>query len=806
MNIYDILLYKLPITILPAALFVILINGIRNELWSLKWVCLGLGITVFWFLNPILTDPATFPAGELSLIAMIQSGWKSGMLSLLDTPLWDDYFGNGHPLHADVLSSFFYPFNWLYLILEVNHAVSWSMALHFWFAAIFFAVLAREFNLSKTASYAAGFIYVMNEWVLTKIYSPILLYQFASIWLPIGVLYLSRYLKGKDRLYAIGGLAIAMAFSFIAFFNTFMYNFIILFIIFSVSMAVFYRNGNFRKPFFFLGIGISGILFFLLVSSTLLPSYELVQNTSNPRISSAIEDPGGLWPCYPQYCRSMGLSLPMMIDTFLARRDLLFGTHFGAGKLAALLALSGLLWIFVRDRSKERLYFYGCLVCVLIFGILVVRKTPIYYMLRQFLPYYDRTTLMPTALLMLVFSVSGLCGFGMESILFAAERILDTVRQKFQNIPKDAVMSALCILLAVGISAWNLRFMKFDIYDYKERSSDYPHLSEASMLIDHPLARISVSWDANTFTAWMGKIFVDYGMRTFDPNGAVTPIRESSVVNDKTRHRAFNRFLSLAGVQYQLSGTENDDLELAKTVVWKNWRRHNEAFDTRGLSGEKTVYLYKPMLMPQERYRIYRHAILILGQPEATGNTALMLMNNEAFDPMSTVILEIPKNELPNTDSALWNHIDLIVDTDLNGKAGADGVAIQKNIPMIGPAQIGDHAHLMKDSRPDAVPVIKHGNSYAVLDPSGLQPGILFAANTYFKGWETVAGSKKNQAIKANFAFQAYVVETPEIIRLRFRPGRIYHGMMLSVIGTVIILALAVYARYRKKTSSRTTG
>ena len=109
--------------------------------------------------------------------------------------------------------------------------------------------------------------------------------------------------------------------------------------------------------------------------------------------------------------------------------------------------------------------------------------------------------------------------------------------------------------------------------------------------------------------------------------------------------------------------------------------------------------------------------------------------------------------------------------------------------------------HLLKRRQSDAVPVIKHGNSYAELDGSGLQAGILFAANTYFRGWEAVVGKKKNHVLKANFAFQAYIADTPEIIRLRYRPARIYVGMMLSGIGTLIIYALVIYSRYRKNAS-----
>jgi hypothetical protein len=500
----------------------------------------------------------------------------------------------------------------------------------------------------------------------------------------------------------------------------------------------------------------------------------------------------------------MGLSIPMMIDTFLARKDLLFGTHFGAGKLAALLMVLGLFWIFIKNKLKTAIFFYACMVCVLIIGILVVRKTTVYYFLRQFLPFFDRTTLMPTALLLLVFAVSGLCALGADFILFVSERILNRAKQRYHGLPKEMITSVICIALVTGITAWNMRFMKFPTYDYDKRLADYPHLREAARLIDHPLARLFMLGNSSWFTAWQGKIFVDYGIRSFNINRGITTIKESSVITNDAQAMdpAFSRFLSLAGVQYILSANKEDDLDLVKTVVWKNWRTHNEAFDIRQLSGEKTIYVYEPKLPPKERYRIYRDAILIVGDPGHTGKIALMLMNNESIDPLHTLILEITRNVLSNIDSKLWDFIDLVVDTDRTGDTGSIMDIKKRKIPVVDVVEIRDHAHLLKGRQSDVVPVIEHGNSYAVLDVSGLPAGILFAANTYYMGWQSVVGNKKNQAMKANYAFQGYIIDHPDIVRLKFWPGKIYFGMLLSCIGVLVICGLIIYGRLLSNVSA----
>ena len=86
---------------------------------------------------------------------------------------------------------------------------------------------------------------------------------------------------------------------------------------------------------------------------------------------------------------------------------------------------------------------------------------------------------------------------------------------------------------------------------------------------------------------------------------------------------------------------------------------------------KKTIYVYEPKLPPKERYRIYRDAILIVGDPGHTGKIALMLMNNESIDPLHTLILEITRNVLSNIDSKLWDFIDLVVDTDRTGDTGS---------------------------------------------------------------------------------------------------------------------------------------
>ena len=225
MDIIGLVFYKLPVVIVPVALFLFILNGVRSKIWSIRWVVVGLLIPVLWVFGSILFSSKLFVAGqtELSHLIPLQDGWKTGMLSLTDTPFWYDRFSNGHPLHASPVSLFFYPFNWIFLLTNTYTGFSWFIALHFWLGAVFFALFIREFGYSRTAAYVAGYAYVMNEWFLMKTISPTPMYLLAAIWFPLVLLYLLHYLTNTNRPYAICGLSVAYAFLFMANFNVFMF-------------------------------------------------------------------------------------------------------------------------------------------------------------------------------------------------------------------------------------------------------------------------------------------------------------------------------------------------------------------------------------------------------------------------------------------------------------------------------------------------------------------------------------------------------------------------------------------------------
>ncbi|MEM7346421.1 MAG: hypothetical protein AAF485_19445, partial [Chloroflexota bacterium] len=100
--------YTIPILIAPFILF---------WRWVLKGEVLYWGTLLFQF----------WPWHHLIKEAVLAGEW----------PLWNSLLGNGTPLLANLQSAFFYPLNFIYLLMPVEHALTGSVIIHLMLAGLF---------------------------------------------------------------------------------------------------------------------------------------------------------------------------------------------------------------------------------------------------------------------------------------------------------------------------------------------------------------------------------------------------------------------------------------------------------------------------------------------------------------------------------------------------------------------------------------------------------------------------------------------------------------------------------------------
>jgi len=103
-----------------------------------------------------------------------------------------------------------------------------------------------------------------------------------------------------------------------------------------------------------------------------------------------------------------------------------------------------------------------------------------------------------------------------------------------------------------------------------------------------------------------------------------------------------------------------------------------------------------------------------------------------------------------------------------------------------------DKIYIEKTEPTFDVPAIISTNSYITIDTSNAPKGILFVANTYYKGWKLSGHGQNRRAMKANYTFQGYLISKPGKFDIVFRHENSYIGLLLSVAGAVMILLITI--------------
>ncbi len=98
-------------------------------------------------------------------------------------PLWNPYLGGGTPLAANLQTAAFYPLNVLFLLLPVERAFAWELALHLVLAGLFAYGLGRTLRLSRFGATVCGLTYSLGGYLVARWVFPTMVC--AAAWLPL---------------------------------------------------------------------------------------------------------------------------------------------------------------------------------------------------------------------------------------------------------------------------------------------------------------------------------------------------------------------------------------------------------------------------------------------------------------------------------------------------------------------------------------------------------------------------------------------------------------------------------------------
>ncbi len=211
----------------------------------------------------------------LSMRSLLAQSFISG-----DPSLWNPFSMLGVPYMADIQSGFFYPLNYLVLIMPLNVFSNVYYIITLALAGFFTYLYMSEIQDSKLVAFLVGLVFMFS----TFLGGPRVTHQnvFSSvIWLPLVLFFVQRYIRTnrrKELLFA----SVAMAFQFFAGFpQAAIYSnlFVLLYLIVFMKKD---KNSVKRR---ILDLSIWLGVFIMLIAVQLLPLAELMKDSGRNAVS-----------------------------------------------------------------------------------------------------------------------------------------------------------------------------------------------------------------------------------------------------------------------------------------------------------------------------------------------------------------------------------------------------------------------------------------------------------------------------------------------------------------------------------------
>ena len=129
-------------------------------------------LTLIFFSKIILNpDEIVYPVPDI--VNMISS-WRIVFAKAFHTfgefPMWNNYETAGTPFIGNILSSMFYPFNLLFLILPVDYAFGYKFIIDVSLAGIFMYLLSRGLKLDRYSSFFSAIVYMFSGVFIGRMY------------------------------------------------------------------------------------------------------------------------------------------------------------------------------------------------------------------------------------------------------------------------------------------------------------------------------------------------------------------------------------------------------------------------------------------------------------------------------------------------------------------------------------------------------------------------------------------------------------------------------------------------------------
>jgi hypothetical protein len=745
-------------------------------------------------------------------------------------PLWNPYLGAGTPLAANLQTAAFYPLNVLFLLMPVERAFGWELALHVALAGLFAYYLGRILGLRRVGALVCGLAYGTGGYVVAHWVFPTIVC--AAAWLPLMLALTERLLSNIQRrssnrpgighwILDIALLAVAIAMQLLAgHAQTSFYSLLIVAAFALVRIRHYVSGQTERRPWArsyvlrgVVPVGLALVWGLALAAIQLLPTAELAVHSQRPGTLTDLQFAYELsfWPW-----RLISLAAPDFFGNPARGGYWAYGTYWEEAAFAGVLPLlsAGLAmatwWRQRRAREKGSLALVPFLAALALASVVLAlgNHTPIYPLLFRYVPGFGLfqaparaivgyalaipllagigvDTLRPTLRLQTVLRILVLAGLGMALAGGVSLLALPTVEASFGQ---STLRLGLALALAAGLlGAWRQRLRGWrwealvvllvaaDLLAFgwglapgTDAAVYHARVASAGFLASEPPGRIVV---APTYAEEVYDRYVSLESFGASDPAYLQGLLESLLPNLNAPHR--------------LAGAGNYD-PLTPGPYRALWDRLEEAladpshFETirplLNLLGARYVVGDEGLPLP----RIYDDGPSIYdGGPDIYRNDGAL---PEAFVVHQARVVEDPAAR-----------IEAVLDPAFDARAE---VVLSESPPASRPAGGAQTA-----ATPEAEPsVLREEPDRVVIEASLAQAGYLVLTDSDYPGWRATVDGEPAEVLRADHAFRAIQLDPGDhTVVFQYAPFSFYAGAWITA-GAIALLALGWgYAMWRRR-------
>jgi hypothetical protein len=151
------------------------------------------------------------PGTDLALQFIPWRDFGFAELAKGNLPLWNPHIFAGAPFFGGMQSALLYPVNWLFLVLPLPLAINWTIALNLWLLGAFMILWALRRGLHPLAAFLSATLACFGAPYFLHIHAGHLTNLAAMAWMPLIFLALDEWLRLREmRWCLLGMLAVAM--------------------------------------------------------------------------------------------------------------------------------------------------------------------------------------------------------------------------------------------------------------------------------------------------------------------------------------------------------------------------------------------------------------------------------------------------------------------------------------------------------------------------------------------------------------------------------------------------------------------